>query len=270
MSSTSPIASDFEDDSTELEHDFAAAAKHLEGCVTQLEQSVLLEFYALYKQATVGACNVPKPGLFALQAKAKWFAWQALGAEMSTEEAMQRYVDRMTAWQPEWRVGKRSGADGSNSGNTPKAHWVSVSRPSPLNDDEKPLEDSQKTCTDYVKEGNRQRCIELLPTVADVNALDANGMALIHWAADRGCAHVLQAVLDAGADVNRQDADGQTALHYACSVGHADCVRGLLAAGAERTAKDAEGVTCADVAANEEIRSMVVVKSVDQCAEMLD
>lgn len=254
----SSSGSDFEDDSTALEADFAAAAKHLERNVSQLDQSTLLEFYALYKQATVGACNTPKPGLFALQAKAKWSAWQAIGPAMRSEEAMQRYVDRMTAVRPEWR----STAAGGAAAAAPKAaHWVAVSRPQPDAADEVPLADSQKTCADYVKEGNNdlQRIVELLPAVADVNALDADGLALIHWAADRGGADVLRAVLRAGggADVDRPDRDGQTALHYACSVGHAECVRALLEAGADRRARDAEGVSCAEVAASEEIRRIV-------------
>lgn len=244
--------SDFEDDSSELEQQFGAAAKHLERLVAQLDQTVLLRFYGLYKQATVGACNVPKPGLFALQAKAKWYAWNELGA-MDGEEAMRRYVQQMDELQPGWLAAAAPTAGGSGAGAA--ASWVAVSRPSA--DPGDALDDAQKTVVDYVKEGNRQRTEELLPAVANVNALDADGLALIHWAADRGCAEVLDAVLRGGADVDARDAGGQTALHYACSVGHAECVRRLVAAGATRTAVDGDGVTCAEVAASDEIRALL-------------
>lgn len=240
--------SDFEDDSTELEQEFAAAAKHLERLVGTLDQPSLLQFYGLYKQATVGPCNVPKPGLFALQAKAKWNAWNDLQS-LASDAAMQRYVDKMSALQPEWR-----GNNDTAGGTTPKEQWVAVSR---LTMSDAPLDDAQKTCADFVKEGNLERSADLLRTIADVNALDDGGLALIHWAADRGSVAVLRTILAAGADVNRTDADGQTALHYACSVGHADCVQALLEAGAERNVVDAEGVTCAEVAACSEIRALV-------------
>ncbi|XP_033104319.1 enoyl-CoA delta isomerase 2, mitochondrial-like isoform X2 [Anneissia japonica] len=51
-----------------------------------------LEMYALFKQATVGACNTSKPGAFDFVGKAKWQAWTNLGS-LSQEEAKQKYVD---------------------------------------------------------------------------------------------------------------------------------------------------------------------------------
>jgi len=51
----------------------------------------LLQLYALYKQAVVGKCNVPKPGMFAFKERAKHSAWEALGA-MPSEEARRRYI----------------------------------------------------------------------------------------------------------------------------------------------------------------------------------
>lgn len=246
--------SDFEDDSTELEQDFAAAAKHLERLAGKLDQATLLGFYGLYKQATVGPCTTPKPGLFAMAAKAKWHAWNDVRS-LAGDVAMQRYVERLTALRPDWRagIGGEVGATGT------KSHWAAVSRLSLEEYGDKPLAEADKTCVDYVKEGNWQRCSMLVPTLppAQLDALDADGLALLHWAADRGCTQVLDVVLAAGADVNGRDADGQTALHYACSVGHADCVGRLLKAGANRELVDGGGETAAEVAASGEIRMMV-------------
>ncbi|KXJ24222.1 enoyl-CoA delta isomerase 2, mitochondrial [Exaiptasia diaphana] len=50
-----------------------------------------LKLYALFKQATVGACNSPKPGAFDFVGKAKWTAWDSLGS-ISKEEAEQQYI----------------------------------------------------------------------------------------------------------------------------------------------------------------------------------
>ncbi|XP_066124492.1 enoyl-CoA delta isomerase 2 [Saccopteryx bilineata] len=57
---------------------------------------VKLKLYALYKQATEGPCNVPKPGVFDFINKAKWDAWNALGS-LPKETARQNYVDLVSS-----------------------------------------------------------------------------------------------------------------------------------------------------------------------------
>ncbi|XP_068604014.1 enoyl-CoA delta isomerase 2 isoform X2 [Brachionichthys hirsutus] len=53
---------------------------------------VKLKIYALFKQATQGSCNTPKPGMLDFVNKVKWDAWKSLGA-VSQEEARQMYCD---------------------------------------------------------------------------------------------------------------------------------------------------------------------------------
>lgn len=242
--------SDFDDDS-QLSTDFAAAAKYLQGIVATLDQSTLLELYGLYKQATVGKCNVPKPGLFALQAKAKWNAWNDL-ADMTGEIAMQKYVDKMSSIRPDWNVNAAQG------GGAKQASWVSVSRMVTEESDDH-LDPVAKTCFDFVKEGN---ATGLQQAIADgelqLDALDDEGMALLHWAADRGCVDVLRLLLASGADVNVTDEDGQTPLHFASSVGHVDCVRLLLDGGADKARRDQDDQTGYDVATDQAIRDMLL------------
>ncbi|XP_006983582.1 enoyl-CoA delta isomerase 2 isoform X1 [Peromyscus maniculatus bairdii] len=60
---------------------------------------VKLKLYALYKQATDGPCNMPKPGVFDLVNKAKWEAWNALGS-LPKETARQNYVDLVSSLSP--------------------------------------------------------------------------------------------------------------------------------------------------------------------------
>uniref|UniRef100_A0A3Q3N0X1 Enoyl-CoA delta isomerase 2 n=1 Tax=Labrus bergylta TaxID=56723 RepID=A0A3Q3N0X1_9LABR len=53
---------------------------------------VKLQIYALFKQATQGPCNTPKPGMLDFVNKVKWDAWKSLGS-ISQEDARQKYCD---------------------------------------------------------------------------------------------------------------------------------------------------------------------------------
>lgn len=239
--------SDFEDDS-QLEKEFADAAKYLQTIVSTVDQTSLLQLYGLYKQATVGKCNTAKPGMFALQAKAKWNAWNDLH-DMTTEVAMQKYVDQMCEINPDWQQ-KRSRAPGAKK----EPAWVSVST---LAFVEAELEASSKSCFDHAKEGN---VAQLETAIADgvlIDALDTDGLAMLHWASDRGHVAIVERLIVAGCDVNLRDSDGQTALHYAASVGHVECLRLLLSAGADRDQTDDEGQTCLDAASDPDVRKML-------------
>lgn len=65
---------------------------------TSNENKLIL--YGLYKQATVGVVNTPRPGLFNLKDKAKWDAWKAVEGK-STEEAMSDYITKVKQLQEE-------------------------------------------------------------------------------------------------------------------------------------------------------------------------
>ncbi|XP_054478873.1 enoyl-CoA delta isomerase 2, mitochondrial [Anoplopoma fimbria] len=51
-----------------------------------------LKIYALFKQATRGPCDTPKPGMLDFVNKVKWDAWKSLGS-VSQDEARQQYCD---------------------------------------------------------------------------------------------------------------------------------------------------------------------------------
>ncbi|XP_054621761.1 enoyl-CoA delta isomerase 2, mitochondrial [Dunckerocampus dactyliophorus] len=53
---------------------------------------VKLKIYALFKQATHGPCDTPKPGMLDFVNKAKWDSWKSLGA-ISQDEARQQYCN---------------------------------------------------------------------------------------------------------------------------------------------------------------------------------
>lgn len=237
--------SDFEDDLTEIEQKFGRAATYLQSVVSELDQKTLLSFYGLYKQATVGTCNIPKPGLFNLQAKAKWYAWNELN-DMTKETAMSRYVDEMEKLRPGW--------DESAKKRT-KEQWVSVSTFQMEGEDS--VETVEKSHFDFVKEGDLEKLSNVGGLDQHLNSVDGDGLGLIHWAADRGNTEILQFLLNSGVDINLVDSDGQTALHYASSCGHLECVKLLIKFGADRTIKDNESQTCVDVAENDAVSSLL-------------
>ena len=62
-----------------------------------------LEFYALFKQATEGENKTKAPSRLKVVEKYKWDAWKKLG-KMSKEEAMKKYVERLTNINPKWNL----------------------------------------------------------------------------------------------------------------------------------------------------------------------
>ena len=62
--------------------------------VAALSNEDKLEFYALFKQGTVGDINTERPGMLDLKGKAKWDAWKAKEG-MSQDDAKAAYVAKV-------------------------------------------------------------------------------------------------------------------------------------------------------------------------------
>ncbi|PQQ13331.1 acyl-CoA-binding protein [Prunus yedoensis var. nudiflora] len=71
--------------------EYAEKAKTLPESTTNENKLIL---YGLYKQATVGAVNTSRPGIFNMRDRAKWDAWKAVEGK-SKEEAMGDYVTKV-------------------------------------------------------------------------------------------------------------------------------------------------------------------------------
>ena len=140
----------------------------------------------------------------------------------------ENFVFRLDSLEPDWR-----GADFKD----PTSGWISVSCPQA----EQSIPEEHKTLWDWVKEGNTAK-LDKLVNSNNVHHKDDAGLALIHWASDRGHVDVVNFLLDLDKSVmNSQDEEGQTPLHYAASCGHPDVVRILLGAGADPSIKDSDG-----------------------------
>ncbi|CAB1448646.1 unnamed protein product [Pleuronectes platessa] len=92
------VRMEVEDQQLLIQRRFDAAVKVIKSLAPdgpfQPSNDMMLRFYSYYKQATVGACNIPRPGFWDAVGKAKWDSWDSLG-NMSKEEAMVAYVDEM-------------------------------------------------------------------------------------------------------------------------------------------------------------------------------
>lgn len=78
--------------SSELDADFQRAAEDVKRLPERPDNDTLLKLYALYKQATDGDVNGPKPGFFDFVNTAKYEAWSRLRG-MRTHDAQQKYIE---------------------------------------------------------------------------------------------------------------------------------------------------------------------------------
>lgn len=75
---------------SDLAQQFADAQARIKP-VTGLSNDVLLELYALYKQASVGDVSGARPGMLDVKGRAKYDAW-ARRKGLTKEAAMQQYI----------------------------------------------------------------------------------------------------------------------------------------------------------------------------------
>ncbi|VVC24890.1 FERM/acyl-CoA-binding protein, 3-helical bundle,Acyl-CoA-binding protein, ACBP,Ankyrin repeat- [Cinara cedri] len=203
---------------------------------------VQLKLYGFYKQALEGKCNLPKPPIYDLKGRKKWYAWSEMGL-MSKEEAMAGYINLVISINPKFDEEKSTG-------------WVTVST---FANDEQPLSENEKTISDWVKDGD----LEKIKTFSgNVNVNDAMGMAPIHWASDRGDLDILKFLIeDRSADINFQDDTGQTALHYAVSCSHEAICEYLIGKGARINIQDEDGITALEMCSDEKLKSILVSRN---------
>lgn len=71
---------------------FLDAADAVQKLTKRPNDDELLKLYGLYKQATIGDNNTPKPGMFDLKGKYKWQAWEDLKGK-SQEDAEKEYIE---------------------------------------------------------------------------------------------------------------------------------------------------------------------------------
>lgn len=79
---------------SELENSFRKYSGDVKSLTNRPSDETLLELYALFKQATVGDCNIEEPGgWFNFEAKAKYKAWNEKKGK-SSDECMLLYIEK--------------------------------------------------------------------------------------------------------------------------------------------------------------------------------
>ncbi|CAA0824697.1 Acyl-CoA-binding domain-containing protein 2 [Striga hermonthica] len=235
--------SDSDDDwegveSTELDELFSAATAFIaataaDRVAVKVSNDVQLQLYGLYKIATEGPCSTPQPSALKMTARAKWQAWQKLGA-MPPEEAMEKYIAIVTELYPTWAAGAATGPMGPVFSSF-------------IYEEESGSELKMDAMHAFAREGDEEKLLHCIESGVPLNIKDSEGRSPLHWAVDRGHLNVTALLLDKNADANAKDDEGQTALHYAAVCERASIAELLLKHGADMDIKDNEGDTPRDL-----------------------
>lgn len=86
-----------------LQEQFKTAADLVKKLAKEPTDGEKLSVYGLFKQVTVGDCNIDKPkNVLDLKGKAKWEAWNSLKGK-SKEDAMSEYVAKVEELQNKYK-----------------------------------------------------------------------------------------------------------------------------------------------------------------------
>ena len=79
----------------DIEKEFNSSAENVKKLKIKPSDSDLLVLYGLYKQSTIGDCNIAQPWAIQVEARAKWDAWNEYKG-MDTKKAMKKYTKKAT------------------------------------------------------------------------------------------------------------------------------------------------------------------------------
>jgi len=248
--------------------DFEQAASFIRNPPTPLSNEQQLRLYSLFKQATVGECDAPKPGFLDFVGKAKWSAWKGLEG-MTKEEAKRRYVEEVESVCPQWRetggsehrdvhdeIERLLEAEDTDRATAGMRFGPSVSTMC-SHEDQDLAASNDLDAFDLLARGKKEELAHLLSDGSHANLRDEDGQTLLHFAADAGDLQMVKLLLQAQAEVNAASADGQTALHCACASDQLEVCKLLKANGADSLLKDVDGVLPFELATSQEIRDLL-------------
>lgn len=240
-------------ESTELDEMFSAATAFVAATAadrisTKVSNDVQLQLYGFYKIATEGPCIAPQPSAIKVTARAKWNAWQKLGA-MPPEEAMQKYIEIVEELFPYWSSGsavKNKHEDASSSSSATQGTMGPVFSSLIL---EEGSENDLRLDAIHVsaREGEVDSLLKNIENGDSVNLRDSEGRTPLHWAVDRGHLKLVEILLSKNADVNAKDNEGQTSLHYAVVCEREAFAELLVKYGADPDIKDNDGNSPSDL-----------------------
>ncbi|GAA0176125.1 hypothetical protein LIER_29177 [Lithospermum erythrorhizon] len=109
--------------------------------------------------------------------------------------------------------------------------------------------------------GHMQVVDYLCKNKADAGAAAMDDMGAIHFAAQKGHLEIVRILLASGVSVKSSTRKGMTALHFAAQGSHLELVKYLVKKGSNAKARNKAAKTPADLANNEEVRSILISSS---------
>ncbi|KAL7214067.1 hypothetical protein ACSBR1_026478 [Camellia fascicularis] len=235
-------------ESTELDEEFSAATAFVAAVASdrlsqKVSNDVQLQLYGLYKIATEGPCSVPQPSALKMTARAKWQAWQKLGA-MPPEEAMVKYIAIVTELYPTWATGSTSKIKGGESSDATSGYNKGPMGPvfsTFVYEEESGNELKMDAIHAFAREGDWENLLKCIESGVPVNSKDSEGRTALHWAVDRGHLNITELLASKNADVNAKDNEGQSPLHYAAVCEREAIAEFLVKQNADINQKDNDG-----------------------------
>ncbi|VDN23433.1 unnamed protein product [Cylicostephanus goldi] len=224
---------------------FQSASAYLPSIVGRLERSHLIQFYALYKQATVGPASERYLFffvrffiafiLFALPSYVAKMAYMNLGWDPTVQNTSHGGFGVRPS-RPAF-VSESSDGSAASVSDREALLWFTAAKA-----------DDVTTITDIYS-----RRPELL------NQTDQHlGMTALHWAIDSGCDKVVQFLISKDTDVNAVDPEGNTPLHFAAYCHRQSAAEVLISKGADRTIRNNDGQTAAEVCDDETLKAILM------------
>jgi len=253
----------------ELQMDFARATAWVGAAGGTLTTEAKLGLYGVYKQVTAGDAPEKKPW-GGMEASMKYDAWNQLRG-VSRIDAMSKYIELLDGLAPTWHMEDpdkievtSTKPDGSSGMGLAVSTMGMLGDPDEIADtDETPV---GQLCA-KIADGDVSGACDLLlkqPRLAFLQ--DKDGMAPLHWAADRGQMDVARVLIQMACEqpsadakaicLNVRDGSGETPLHFAVNSENPELARLLVEAGADPSIQNEDGETPADLAEGDEMSSI--------------
>ncbi|CAD8125536.1 unnamed protein product [Paramecium sonneborni] len=251
-----------ESDLSENSPEFIEAAKKGRTLVG-LSQPDQLWLYCLYKQATVGDCNIPEPMRLHLQDHAKWTAWSKCKG-MNKADAEKLYIKQVQEYLENGVECDTGSAQNSQFGmkvstmknaehDTNEAFIEKINKTGQTIEQVFELNEKEQQIFQEILDSlhNSDRLIELLKIHNEVKYLKCENeqqIKLIHVVVDDDNIEALKLLIPYYKQHNliniQESVSGMTALHYGCLSGNKDIVELLLKNGADPKIRDFSGMDC--------------------------
>jgi len=237
---------------SEFDQFFNEAVSFIGSGKNRITQKNQLKFYAFYKVAAVGPCNLSAPSMLDFKERAKWDSWMKY-SNLSKAEAQREYIKLVSEIKPNWRersfqdlqkMQQRADADEERD-----EYGLTQSEREELEEEKgQPSENRQfgtvfsslasnqhdlnvkEDLFYYCQEGNLEKVKELL-TQENINQLQ-EGESPLHWAVDRHHLGIVNYLITSGAAIDIKNADGYTPLHNAIICENAEIITVLMRHGA--------------------------------------